>query len=249
MTPPSSVDHSPTIVPLLSKRNILLSQQQQAPIVTHNLHLSLLTIHLSRHVNREQIRCGKSPPRPVALNIPNLGGAGGWEKWAEGGELIKRRIPPSTSASQLQKILYQIWNWEIDEQLGNSWVDASRCMWKPICWSPREIWEKWASHHCQRFVRFVPCTFQPTVVHQRKGIQLHEATIWRASETYPLCLFAWWSYLFGNQTWVAFLCLFNSYICLFAAFLCRLLHILLPTLLLEVTFRSHKNSPKPWHDV
>ena len=185
MTPPSSVDHSPTIVPLLSKRNILLPQQQQAPIVTHNLHLSLLTIHLSRHVNREQIRCGKSPPRPVALNIPNLGGAGGWEKWAEGGELIKRRIPPSTSASQLQKILYQIWNWEIDEQLGYSWVCvslASRCMWKPICWSPREIWEKWASHHCQRFVRFVPCTFQPTVVHQRKGIQLHEATIWRDVE-------------------------------------------------------------------
>ena len=105
--------------------------------------------------------------------------------------------------------------------------------------------EKWASHHCQRFVRFVPCTFQPTVVHQRKGIQLHEATIWRdvarASGTYPLCLFAWWSYLFGNQTWVAFLCLFNGYICLFAAFLCRLLHILLPTLLLEVTLRSHKN--------
>ena len=248
MTPPSSVDHSPTIVPLLSKRNILLPQQQQAPIVTHNLHLSLLTIHLSRHVNREQIRCGKSPPRPVALNIPNLGGAGGWEKWAEGGELIKRRIPPSTSASQLQKILYQIWNWEIDEQLGYSWVCvslASRCMWKPICWSPREIWEKWASHHCQRFVRFV----------------VHFSTNGRSSEERDPT--AWGNHLkgCGKSFWnlsALFICLmelfvwqpnlrclFNGYICLFAAFLCRLLHILLPTLLLEVTLRFHKNSPKP----
>ena len=180
MTPPSSVDHSPTIVPLLSKRNILLPQQQQAPIVTHNLHLSLLTIHLSRHVNREQIRCGKSPPRPVALNIPNLGGAGGWEKWAEGGELIKRRIPPSTSASQLQKILYQIWNWEIDEQLGNSWVDASRCMWKPICWSPREIWESGQVIIVRDLSDLCRALFN-----QRssiRGIQLHEATIWRDVE-------------------------------------------------------------------
>ena len=220
MTPPSSVDHSPTIVPLLSKRNILLPQQQQAPIVTHNLHLSLLTIHLSRHVNREQIRCGKSPPRPVALNIPNLGGAGGWEKWAEGGELIKRRIPPSTSASQLQKILYHIWNWEIDEQLGNSWVDASRCMWKPICWSPREILEKWASHHCQRFVRFVvhfSTNGRPSEERDPTAWGNHLKGCGRASETYPLCLFAWWSYLFGNQTWVAFLCLFNGYICLYVA--------------------------------
>ena len=235
MTPPSSVDHSPTIVPLLSKRNILLPQQQQAPIVTHNLHLSLLTIHLSRHVNREQIRCGKSPPRPVALNIPNLGGAGGWEKWAEGGELIKRRIPPSTSASQLQKILYQIWNWEIDEQLGNSWVDASRCMWKPICWSPREILEKWASHHCQRFVRFVvhfSTNGRPSEERDPTAWGNHLKGCGRASETYPLCLFAWWSYLFGNQTCVA--CLTATFVCLllffagFFIFCCQLCYLRSP---------------------
>ena len=44
--------------------------------VTDNLHLSLLTTHFSRHINENSIKNIPRLPRPVALNIPNLGEAG-----------------------------------------------------------------------------------------------------------------------------------------------------------------------------
>ena len=123
-------------------------------------------------------------------------------------------------------------NWDTHECAFLSRVDACESQFVRV----RERFGKSGQVIIVRDLSDLWCTFQPTVVHQRKGIQLHEATIWRdvarASETYPLCLFAWWSYLFGNQTCVA--CLTAKFVCLllffagFFIFCCQLCYLRSP---------------------
>ena len=69
-------------------------------------------------------------------------------------------------------------NWDTHECAFLSRVDACESQFVGV----RERFGKSGQVIIVRDLSDLWCTFQPTVVHQRKGIQLHEATIWRDVE-------------------------------------------------------------------